>query len=86
MSLPASLALYRALTGLAAPILPWVLSRRARAGKEDPTRRHERLGRPDIQRPDGTLDGRTRHGSCPVLAGTKTVANVWAWNREAIYR
>jgi len=55
VSLPASLTLYRVLTGLAAPILPLVLSRRARAGKEDPDRRHERLGRPEIQRPEGRL-------------------------------
>ncbi|BDW98869.1 3-deoxy-D-manno-octulosonic acid transferase [Maricaulis maris] len=55
MSLPASLQVYRALTGLAAPLLPVILSRRARAGKEDPTRRNERLGRPAIKRPDGTL-------------------------------
>ena len=38
------------------------------------------------QTPDGALDGRTRHGACPVLAGTKAAANVWAWNREAIYK
>jgi len=55
VSLPASLQIYRALTGLAAPLLPVILSRRARAGKEDPTRRHERLGKPAIKRPDGTL-------------------------------
>ncbi|WP_291843011.1 3-deoxy-D-manno-octulosonic acid transferase [Maricaulis sp.] len=55
MSLPASLQLYRVLTGLAAPLLPAILSRRASAGKEDPARRHERLGRPEIRRPDGRL-------------------------------
>jgi len=55
VSLPASLQIYRALTGLAAPLLPAILSRRAKAGKEDPTRRHERLGRPEIHRPDGQL-------------------------------
>lgn len=55
MSLPASLHLYRALTALAAPLLPLILSRRARAGKEEADRRHERLGRAGIQRPEGTL-------------------------------
>ncbi|OLF81590.1 3-deoxy-D-manno-octulosonic acid transferase [Maricaulis sp. W15] len=55
MSLPVSLQLYRALTGLASPLLPAILSRRARAGKEDAARRHERLGRPDIRRPGGKL-------------------------------
>ena len=38
------------------------------------------------QLPSGALDGRTRHGSCPVVKGRKTAANVWSWNREAIYR
>ena len=41
------------------------------------------------QRPDGSLDGRTRHGSCPVHGSRerpKWVANLWAWNREALYR
>ena len=39
------------------------------------------------QTPDGALDGRTRHGACPVVGHTpKVAANVWAWNREAIYR
>ena len=38
------------------------------------------------QRPDGALDGRTRHGACPVRGGRKTAANVWVWNRDVIYR
>jgi uncharacterized membrane protein YgcG len=39
------------------------------------------------QTPDGALDGRTRHGACPVVGRTpKVAANVWAWNREAVYR
>ena len=38
------------------------------------------------QLPDGSLDGRTRHGSCPVVRGRKMAANVWSWNRAAIYR
>ncbi len=55
MSLPTTLLAYRALTGLASPLLPAILARRARAGKEDAARRHERLGRPTITRPDGRL-------------------------------
>ena len=38
------------------------------------------------QLPGGALDGRTRHGSCPVLSGRKVVANVWYWNRHVIYK
>ena len=39
------------------------------------------------QRPDGSLDERTQHGACPVVgAAPKAVANIWAWNRDAIYR
>jgi hypothetical protein len=37
------------------------------------------------QRPDGSLDDASRHGGCPVLRGTKAAANVWVWNRNAIY-
>lgn len=38
------------------------------------------------QRPDGSLDERTRHGSCPVVRGTKRVINAWVWNQDVIYR
>ena len=38
------------------------------------------------QLPNGTLDGRTRHGSCPVIAGSKEAVNVWIWNGDVIYR
>lgn len=55
MSLPPSLGLYRTATRLAAPLLSGLLARRARKGKEDPERRHERLGRPDRPRPEGLL-------------------------------
>lgn len=55
MSLPPALGLYRTASRLAAPLLSGVLARRARKGKEDPERRHERLGRPDRPRPDGLL-------------------------------
>lgn len=46
---------YGALGALAEPVLPLVLERRARAGKEDPQRLGERLGRPSLPRPDGRL-------------------------------
>ncbi|MAK64814.1 MAG: 3-deoxy-D-manno-octulosonic acid transferase [Maricaulis sp.] len=55
MSLPPALSWYRGLTRLAAPVTPALLKNRAGKGKEDPERRHERLGRPDKPRPDGQL-------------------------------
>ncbi|MCE1234862.1 MAG: 3-deoxy-D-manno-octulosonic acid transferase [Hyphomicrobiales bacterium] len=51
----AALALYRTVGRLLAPALPLMLAVRTRAGKEDPTRRHERLGRPRRRRPEGPL-------------------------------
>ena len=38
------LTLYRGLTGIVAPLVPWMLSRREARGKEDPVRRAERFG------------------------------------------
>lgn len=32
------------------------------------------------QLPNGTEDGMSEHGGCPVLQGTKWAANLWAWN------
>ncbi|WP_035018170.1 3-deoxy-D-manno-octulosonic acid transferase [Caulobacter sp. UNC358MFTsu5.1] len=55
MSLPLSLALYRAATTALEPFAPLLLDRRAKAGKEDRARLHERLGRPVAARPDGRL-------------------------------
>jgi len=49
------LALYAAATGLLEPLAPALLRRRARAGKEDPARLGERLGRSETPRPDGPL-------------------------------
>jgi 3-deoxy-D-manno-octulosonic-acid transferase len=49
------LALYAAATGLLQPLAPTLLRARARAGKEDPARLNERLGRPTAARPDGPL-------------------------------
>ncbi|HEX8569626.1 MAG TPA: glycosyltransferase N-terminal domain-containing protein [Caulobacteraceae bacterium] len=51
----AGLALYRAGMGLLEPFAPAVLRRRARRGKEDPARVHERLGRPTTPRPAGPV-------------------------------
>ncbi|MBP7340470.1 3-deoxy-D-manno-octulosonic acid transferase [Niveispirillum sp.] len=48
-------SLYRGLTRLAGPAVHRVLDRRAVRGKEDPDRRHERLGQPKIPRPAGRL-------------------------------
>lgn len=33
------------------------------------------------QHPDGSRDGNSRHGGCPVLNGTKWAANLWIWNK-----
>jgi 3-deoxy-D-manno-octulosonic-acid transferase len=55
VSLPLSLALYRAATTALEPFAPLLLSRRAKAGKEDRARLHERLGRPKTARPEGRL-------------------------------
>jgi 3-deoxy-D-manno-octulosonic-acid transferase len=46
---------YRALTGLARPVAPLLLSLRERRGKEEPLRRQERLGRTNVPRPAGKL-------------------------------
>jgi 3-deoxy-D-manno-octulosonic-acid transferase len=50
-----ALAVYAALTRMAAPLAPWLLQRRVRRGKEDAGRLHERLGRPSLARPPGRL-------------------------------
>jgi len=55
MSLPPALATYRSISRLLAPLSGFILSRRARAGKEDPSRSNERLGRPRTPRPEGPL-------------------------------
>ena len=49
------LGLYRALTGLAAPLVRLHLYRRAARGHEDKSRLGERLGRPSAPRPEGAL-------------------------------
>lgn len=50
-----ALAAYRGLGPVLAPGLDLLLAARTRAGKEDPARRGERRGRPDLARPDGRL-------------------------------
>jgi 3-deoxy-D-manno-octulosonic-acid transferase len=49
------LKVYRSLTSLARPAAPLLLKLRERHGKEEPARRHERLGQPTIPRPAGHL-------------------------------
>ena len=49
------LGLYRFLTTLGAPVIHVYLGRRIKAGKEDPHRFNERLGRAALARPDGPL-------------------------------
>jgi 3-deoxy-D-manno-octulosonic-acid transferase len=51
----ARLKVYRKLTSMARPVAPLLLGLRERRGKEDPLRRHERLGRPTLPRPAGRL-------------------------------
>ncbi|MEZ5816467.1 MAG: 3-deoxy-D-manno-octulosonic acid transferase [Hyphomicrobiaceae bacterium] len=46
---------YRILTRLAKPAAPYILRFRERKGKEDPSRRGERLGQASIVRPDGPV-------------------------------
>ena len=46
---------YRTLTSLARPVAPLLLGLRERRGKEEPLRRHERLGQPSVARPAGRL-------------------------------
>lgn len=48
-------ALYRLLWRTMGPLLPFYLRRRARRGKEDPSRLTERYGKPSRARPQGTL-------------------------------
>lgn len=50
-----SLKTYRALAGLARPVVPLFLKTRAKRGKEDPERQGERMGRPGQPRPEGRL-------------------------------
>lgn len=51
----AVLVLYRWAGRLATPVIARLLAARTRSGKEDPSRRNERLGRPERPRPDGPL-------------------------------
>ncbi len=49
------LALYLGLTALAAPLVRWILARRAEMGREDPLRWREKLGVAGAVRPEGQL-------------------------------
>lgn len=49
------LALYRLATSLGAPLIARYLKKRMKRGKEDPKRFHERLGQPEVARPEGHL-------------------------------
>jgi len=48
-------AFYRGMTRLAAPLVPMLLARRTRQGKEDPSRLGERQGQTSLRRPTGFL-------------------------------
>ena len=49
------LNVYTSMMLASRPILKSVLNRRLRSGKENPERIEERMGKPSIQRPSGTL-------------------------------
>ena len=55
MSEPLSLAAYRVATGAMRPVADAILTRRLRAGKEDPGRIEERRGVASLPRPEGRL-------------------------------
>lgn len=55
MRRPLSLKLYASALGLLEPLARPLLARRVRAGKEDPARLDERLGRSTVPRPEGAL-------------------------------
>lgn len=55
MTVSPALLAYLAATTALHPFAPALLRRRARAGKEDPARLSERLGRPSVPRPPGPL-------------------------------
>lgn len=50
-----ALTIYRTLTSLARPAAGLILRLRAQRGKEDPSRRGERLGEPAAVRPKGAV-------------------------------
>lgn len=53
--LPVTLRAYRYLTSIAAPLAPYLLSRRLNRGKEHPARLNERRGEPMVARPRGPM-------------------------------
>lgn len=55
MRRPLSLKLYASALGLLEPLARPLLERRVKAGKEDPARLDERLGRPTTPRPEGPV-------------------------------
>ncbi|MDO8800810.1 3-deoxy-D-manno-octulosonic acid transferase [Phenylobacterium sp.] len=55
MRRPLSLKLYASTLGLLEPLARPLLERRVKAGKEDPARLDERLGRSTVPRPEGAL-------------------------------
>lgn len=52
---PFSLKLYKFLTHLARPIVPYIIAHRAKRGKEEIARKNERFGQPKLARPEGYL-------------------------------
>ena len=50
-----TLKAYKTITQILQPITPFIISRRAKKGKEDLSRKNERLGKPITARPNGKL-------------------------------
>ena len=79
-ALPATLRLYRTLSGWAAPLAGAIAARRLKQGKEDPARTAERRGIASVARPPGPLIW--IHGASvgEVLAAAGLIARLRALN------
>jgi 3-deoxy-D-manno-octulosonic-acid transferase len=79
-ALPATLRLYRTLSGVASPLAGAIAARRLKRGKEDPARSGERRGIASVDRPPGPLIW--IHGASvgEVLAAAQLIERLRALN------
>jgi 3-deoxy-D-manno-octulosonic-acid transferase len=79
-ALPATLRLYRTLSGVASPLAGAIAARRLKRGKEDPARSGERRGVASVDRPPGPLIW--IHGASvgEVLAAAQLIERLRALN------